>query len=253
MVTGVVGGTGMVGSEVVNLLAGSDSDEVRVLTRTAPSSMAGNVTHHAIDLSTGAGLKEGLAGLDVLIDTGNPRKAPQKTLVEGTRTLIELCRDASIDHYIGISIIGCETSGIGYYKAKTAQEGVIREAPIGWSLLRATQFHQLLDTLFTSTARLRISPRADFPVQPVEALEAAKVLVEMAKSGPANADVDLVGPEVKSLNDFGKMWREHHKRRAMPVRLPLIGRTGKALKNGDLTIPGKTGPGPTFAEWLNAS
>jgi uncharacterized protein YbjT (DUF2867 family) len=251
MVTGVIGGTGMVGSEVVRLLAADSGNEVRVLTRTPPRKMGSNVTHHPIDLSTGAGLKEGLADLDVLIDTGNPRKAPQETLVEGTRTLLELCKDASIEHYVGISIIGCETSGIGYYKAKAAQEEVIRASPIGWSLLRATQFHQLIDTLFTSTARFRISPRATFPLQPVEAGEAAKVLVGMANAGAINADVDLVGPEIRSLSEFGKTWREHHHRRAIPVKVPLFGRSGKALKNGDLTIPGKTGPGPTFEQWIN--
>ena len=113
-------------------------------------------------------------GIDTLIDVGNTRKSPEDTLVEGTRRILETCANRGVGHYVGISIVGCEKVDIGYYKAKTAQEAVIRSSPVGWSLLRATQFHELIEAVFRGGARRGVTPRSSIPLQTVAASEAAQ-------------------------------------------------------------------------------
>lgn len=251
MTTGVIGGTGMIGSKIVGRLAGQGA-EVRILTRTPPARMAEGVTHARIDLATGEGLEAALEGVDTLIDVGNTRKSPEDTLVEGTRRILDICANQGVSHYAGISIVGCEKVEMGYYRAKAAQEEVIRSAPVGWSLLRATQFHELLDMVFRTAARRGVTPVGRIPLQTVAASEAAGSLVSIAGRPPSNATTELTGPEVLTLGEMGKIWKRAMNRRTLPLPLPALGQAMKGLKAGALTSPGTPGRGPTFAEWMKA-
>ena len=251
MTTGVIGGTGMIGNKVVELLA-VDGQKVRILSRTPPSRMIDGVSHSVIDLSTGEGLEAGLEGLDTVIDVGNAGKNPDEILVAGTRRVLDTCANQGVNHYVGISIIGCENIAMGYYKAKSAQEAVIRSSPIGWSLLRATQFHELIDSLFRSAAKRRLSPRSGIPLQTVAASEAAKSIVEIAGSAPTSSDTEIAGPQIQTVSEMGAIWRKAMNRRTIPLPLPAIGKSMKSLKHGGLTDPDNKGSGPTFAEWLLA-
>lgn len=250
MTTGVIGGTGMIGSNIVGQLAGG-GEEVRILTRTPPARMAEGVSHARIDLATGEGLEAALDGVDTLIDAGNTRKSPEDTLVEGTRRILDVCANQGVGHYVGISIVGCEKVDMGYYKAKTAQEAVIRSSPVGWSLLRATQFHELIESVLRGAAKRGVTPRSSIPLQTVAASEAARSMVNISGSAPLNAAIELTGPEVLTVTEMAKIWRRAKGRRAIPLPLPTMGRAMKALRQGALTDPAVEGSGPTFEQWLN--
>lgn len=247
----VVGGTGSLGREASRQLAAA-GHQVIALSRHRPDSLDAGVEHRFADLRAGTGFEEALEGADGVIDAANALRSPAGVLVEGTARLIERCRQAGVGHFIGVSIIGCERVGFGYYRAKTAQEQVVREAPIGWSLVKATQFHELLDSGFAAAARLRLSPRASIPLQPIAAAELVRRLVEVAEAGPLNRAEPVAGPEISDLGTLARAWQLNAGRRCLPVGLPLPGKTGRALRDGALTDSGATTPGPDFAQWLDS-
>ncbi|MBK5110120.1 MAG: NAD(P)H-binding protein [Thermoleophilia bacterium] len=247
----VVGGTGSLGRETcVQMVAAGF--ETTAVSRHRPDSPVPGVAHRVADLRTGAGLEEALAGVDVVVDAANTVRSPIEVLVEGTSGLIEQCRQSEVGHYIGVSIVGCEKIGFGYYRAKTAQEQVIREAPIGWSLIKATQFHDLLASAFGGLARYRISPRGPIPLQPIAAAGVVRRLVEIAEDGPLNRTEQVAGPEISDLGTLARTWQDHSGRRCLPVRVVVPGKTGRMLRDGALTDSGAAAPGPTFAQWLKS-
>jgi len=245
----VVGGTGMVGKDVVRVLA-KDGHEVRILTRNPPDELAPGTTHHPIDLKTREGLDSALEGVETVVDVANEQKAAQQVLVEGTADLLNRCQAASINHYVGISILGCEKLSFKYYAAKTAQEEVIRSAPIGWSLLKASQFHELLDMAFTAAARFRLSPVASIPLQTIAASVVAEKLAAMALTEPTRTTETIAGPQVETLRTMSKTWRRAKGKSVLSLPVWVPGKAGSELRSGGLTDPGSTTPGPTFEEWL---
>jgi len=249
MLIAVIGGTGMVGTEVVGHLA-AEGHEVRILSRRPPATAPAGSTHHPIDLRSREGLDAAISGADVVVDVANERKSARKILVEGTEDLLKRCEALSISHYVGISIVGCEKIGLDYYVAKTAQEEVIKAAPIGWSLLRATQFHELIDFLFTTTGKFRFSPVASIPVQPIAAAVVARELARIATGEPTRRADQIAGPQVESLRELSRTWRRTEGRKALPLPVWLPGRSGRELRNGALTDPGSAAAGPSFADWL---
>ncbi|HTU14804.1 MAG TPA: NAD(P)H-binding protein [Solirubrobacterales bacterium] len=245
----VVGGTGMVGGKVVAKLA-ADGHDVRILTRNPPAELPSGASHHPIDLKTREGLDSALAGIETVIDVANEQKAARQVLVDGTADLLRRCEAASIDHYVGISILGCEKFGFKYYAAKTAQEEVIRSAPIGWSLLKASQFHELLEMVFGSVARFRLSPTGSIPLQTIAASVVAERLAAIAVSGPTRETETIAGPRIETLAAMSRTWRRAEGRSALPLPIWLPGKAGRELRSGGLTDPDATVPGPTFGEWL---
>lgn len=241
----------MVGSEVVGALAGGEH-RIRILSRRPPAAMGPGVSHHPIDLVSREGLDAALEGVDTVIDAGNERRAAKKVLVDGTSDLLNRCHRASVGHYVGISIVGCERLGLDYYVAKAAQEKVIESAPIGWSLLKATQFHELIDNIFSITAKLRISPVASIPLQPVAASVVAAELARIATGDPLRRTETIAGPRVETLRELSNAWRAARGKRVLPLPVWLPGKSGRELRGGALTDPAATQPGPSFADWLHA-
>ncbi len=247
----VAGGTGSLGKETCRQLAASGYETI-ALSRHRPDSPQPGVEHRMADLRTGDGLEEALAGTDLVVDAVNALRSPVEVLIEGTSGLLEKCRQAGVGHYIGVSIIGCEEVGFGYYRAKTAQEQVVREASIGWSLIKATQFHELLASAFAGLARFRLSPRGPVPFQPIAAATMVRRLVEIAEGGPLNRTEPVAGPEISDLSTLARVWQVNAGRRCLPVRVPVPGKTGRALRGGALTDSAAATPGPAFAQWLES-
>lgn len=245
----VIGGTGMLGSEVASQLA-AGGHAVRVLSRTPPDELGENTSHQVIDLRSRAGLDEAIDGVDAVVDAGNERRAAKEVLVEGTRDLLERCSRASVPHYVGISIIGCERLGIGYYVAKTEQEEVIRRSSVGWSLFKASQFHELMGSVFEAASRYRISPTGTIPLQTVAASVVAGRMVDAVSAGPSTSVERIAGPAVSDLGTLSGIWRQSNARKCLPVPVLVPGKSGRALREGVLTDQEAATPGPTFEDWL---
>lgn len=249
----VAGGTGMLGRHVVAELARRGHD-VRVLSRRPPDTPVPGTTHHAVDLVSGAGLRDALAGADAVIESANtPGTGRQATpmLVEGTRRLLAAEAREQVGHHVAISIVGIDAVAFSYYEAKLAQERLVEQGPVAWSIVRATQFHALLDWVFTATARARLVPANRFAMAPVDPRFVAGVLADAAEAGPGGRLAPVAGPQAAPLRDLAREWAQARGRRVRPIALPLPRGNRRALLAGAL-VPGDdaiTG-GPGFGAWL---
>jgi len=208
--------------------------------------------HHRVDLSTGAGLVEALAGARAVIDASNarrPRDGPG-VLVEGTRRLLAAEEQASVAHHVLISIVGIERVPFSYYRSKLAQETRSAGVRWGWSIVRATQFHDLLDRLFGACARAGVLPRSRAPLQPIDCREVAITIANSLERGPSSDRQEVAGPEVLTVSDLARLWSHATGRWRLPLPLPVPGRAGSALRRGGLLGPTAKRCSLTFAGWL---
>jgi uncharacterized protein YbjT (DUF2867 family) len=245
----VVGGTGTVGAPTVAELLGR-GETVRVLSRGAQGVPAG-AEHRRVDLLSGEGLAEALAGADVVIDAASSQKGAEKTLVEGTRKVLDAGAAAGVGHHLLISIIGIDEVPVGYYKVKLAQEAVVEAGAVPWSILRASQFHQLLDGAFGAAARFGVRPTGRARIQPVDPRVVAERLADAALAPPAGRLPDCAGPRVETLSELSRAWAAARGKHRLGLRVPSWGKIGKGLAGGALCAPDAAGPGEDFAGWLS--
>ena len=248
MTIAVVGGTGTLGAMVVAELAARGAT-VRALSRNASGVPAG-VEHRRCDLTDGEGLTAALAGADAVIDAANSNKAAEETLVAGTGRLLEAGAAAGVGHHLAISIVGIDRVSMSYYRTKLAQEWAIEAGPLPWTILRATQFHQLLDDGFGAVARFGVRPTGPAKLQPIEPSHVAARLADAALAAPAGRLPDLGGPRVQTLGELTRAWASARGKRRLPVHVPAWGKAGKSLAAGALCVPDAPGPGEDFEEWL---
>jgi uncharacterized protein YbjT (DUF2867 family) len=241
----VVGGTGVLGRRLV-----ARGDEVVVLSRSAGAPLPDGVAHRRVDLASGEGLAAGLGGVEVVIDAANALKRAREVLVEGSRRLLDAEAEAGARHHVAVSIVGCDRVPIAYYGAKVEQEEAVRSGPVRWSLLRATQFHTLLDWAFASAARYGVVPTGRARLQPIDPAVVAARLVDAVHDGPGGRLPDLAGPEVRTLGELARAWKSARGRHRLPLRIPSVGKLGRSLRDGGLCDPGAAAPGPNFERWL---
>ena len=249
MKVAVAGGTGTLGTPLVAELA-RRGNEVVALSRTAPGALPAGAAHRRVDLTGGEGLAGALAGIEVLVDATNTSPTKGDELVAITRRLLDAAAEAGVRHFVGVSIVGCDRVPTSYYKAKVRQEEAIAAGRVPWSLLRATQFHNLLDWAFGAAARWRLLPTGRARLQPVDVRVVAARLAEAAHSEPAGRLPDLAGPEVRTLSELAHAWRAARGRRLLPLRIPMVGKIGRPLRDAALCDPRAAAGGPTFEEWL---
>ncbi len=148
----VTGGTGTLGREVVAQLRES-GHRARVLSR-KPGDGEDWIQG---DLATGAGLEKAVIGIDAVLHAASATIQPWKlreTDVVGTRRLLAMAREAGVRHVVYISIVGIDGVAYPYYRYKVAAEAVVREGIVPWSILRATQFHTLMEFFLSGFTRL---------------------------------------------------------------------------------------------------
>ncbi len=241
----IAGGTGTLGRHLTAELC-SRGHEVRVLSRSAPQ--------YRVNLITGAGLGPALEGCDVVVDASNnnSRKAAQ-VLAGGTRRLLAAEQAAGVGHHVCVSIVGCDQVPLGYFRVKTDQENLVAQGPVPWTIVRATQFHELVAQAFEAAARWQVLPAPRGLLQPVAAAEVARYLAGLAERPPRRERAVVAGPEVSELRTLARTWRSVTGRRLalLPVYVP--GQAGRALRGGALTTGHAGHRGSvSFSAWLEA-
>ncbi|GAA4036574.1 SDR family oxidoreductase [Streptomyces shaanxiensis] len=236
----VTGGTGTLGRLVAERLR-ADGHEVRVLSRHAQP--------YAVDLRKGgAGLDAAVAGVDTIVHCAT---APGGGDEEAAAHLIAAARRADVRHLVYISIVGVDRVPLGYYRTKFAVEGLVEESGLGWTVLRATQFHDLPARLFgiVSKAPVMLLP-ARVKDQPVEVAEVADRLAELALGAPAGRVPDMGGPEVRTLDSLARAYLRATGRRRLVVSVPLWGKAYGGFRSGGHLTPGLAAGKGTFEEYL---
>jgi uncharacterized protein YbjT (DUF2867 family) len=238
----VTGGTGTLGRLVTERLR-ADGHETRVLSRRAQP--------YAVDLRAGGGgLDAAVADVDTIVHcASSPRGGDE----QAARHLVEAARRAGVRHLVYISIVGVDRVPFGYYRTKLAVERLIEESGLGWTVLRTTQFHDLLLQLFQVLAKPPVMPvPAGVPDQPLEVAEVAGRLVELALGEPVGRAEDMGGPEVRSVESLARAYLAATGRRRPVVRVPLWGGAYRAFSAGGHLAPERAVGKGTFEEFLTA-
>ncbi len=168
------------------------------------------------------------------------------------RHLIEAARRAGRPHLAYISIVGIDRMPFAYYKSKLAAEGQVESSGLPWTVLRATQFHDLILRGCQALARLPVMPvpaRTSF--QPIDASEVAGRLAELAVGPAAGRVPDMGGPEVRGFAELARSYlaASGRHRPVLPVRLP--GAVSASFRRGDHLTPDHAVGRKTFEQFLS--
>jgi len=250
----VTGGTGTLGRAVLPALRAA-GHEVSVLSRSAgPSGDSVSGSRRVGDLRTGAGLSEALQDVESVVHLASDGRHARQVDVDGTARLSAAAAAAGCGHLVFISIVGCDVVPFGYYRAKATAEEVALHGPVPASVLRATQFPELVVRLAQAVTLgpVAVAPRG-LRFAPVDVRDVADRLVRAVAQGPGGRLPDLGGPEVVPLADVAATWatvRGH--RRPRTVQLPAWGGLLRALAVG-ANLPGPLAERGrrTLAAWVD--
>lgn len=191
----VIGGTGLIGSKLVARLRGSGHEVIAA----APST--------GIDSITRQGLAEAMDGAQVVVDVANAPSWEDQAVLDffqtATGNLLAAEKAAGVGHHVALSIVGCERlPENGYFRAKVAQEALIKAAGMPYTLVRATQFFEFVGGIAeaaTEGNEVRVSPAL---IQPMASDDVVAALAEVALAAPANATLEIAGPQALPLDEL---------------------------------------------------
>lgn len=242
----VIGGTGLIGKKLIPLLRQRGHEAVAA----SPAS--------GVNTLTGEGLAEVLAGAQVVVDVSNSPSFEDKAVLEffetSGRNLLAAEAAAGVGHHVALSVVGADRMpDSGYMRAKVAQERLIKGGKAPYTIVRATQFFEFLGAIAGSGAGAARVP--DAPLQPLAADDVAAALADVAVGPPANATLELAGPEAQSIAAFVRRALAAGGDTRTVVADPQARYFGAALDARGLTPDGANPRiGPTrFEEWLSRS
>jgi len=191
----VIGGTGLIGSKTVSVLRQGGHEVVAA----SPSS--------GINTITGEGLKQATAGATVVVDLANSPSFEDKAVLEffetSGRNLLGAEAAAGVQHHVALSIVGTDrTADNGYFRAKVAQEKLIKASGIPYTIVRATQFLEFLGAIAASSTDGNIVRLAPGQFQPIAADDVAPMVADAALAAPRNGIIEIAGPERAPFNEF---------------------------------------------------
>ncbi|MEV6231327.1 NAD(P)H-binding protein [Saccharopolyspora shandongensis] len=193
----VIGGTGLIGSQVVKILNASGHEAVPH----SPST--------GLDLLSGQGLPEALDKADVVVNLTNSPTFDEASLEFFQKTmdnLLAAAEAAGVGHAVVLSIVGADqVPGLVYYRAKVLQEDILKAGSVPYSIVRATQFFEFIDAVLSWTADEKTVRLPATRVQPMAAAEVARAVADVAVGTPLQGTRDVAGPEVFTLDELGKI------------------------------------------------
>ena len=242
----VIGGTGLIGSKTVAILRQGGHDVVAA----SPNS--------GVNTITGQGLKEAVAGAQVVIDLANSPSFEDKAVLEffetSGRNLLAAEAAAGVRHHVALSIVGTDRSDNGYFRAKVAQERLIKASGIPYTIIRSTQFLEFLRGIADSSAagnRVRISPGM---FQPIAADDVAAIVADVALAAPRSGIVEIAGPERAPFNEIVARYLKAVGDPREVVRDPAARYYGGRVEERSLVPLGQARLGHIgFDEWLRRS
>ena len=243
----VIGGTGLIGSKLVAKLGAHGHEAVAA----SPNS--------GVNTITGEGLAEALAGADVVVDVSNSPSFEEAAVLAffttSTTNLLAAEKDAGVGHHVALSVVGTERLvDSPYMRAKVAQESLIKESGVPYSLVHATQFFEFVKSIADSATEgntVRLSPAL---IQPIAADDVATAVGRTAVGEPLNATIEIAGPEKFGLDELirrGLAFKNDPREVVADPEAQYFG----ALLAQDSLVAGADATifETTFAQWLDAS
>src|SRR5262249_7057918 len=183
----VIGGTGLIGSKTVAILRQANHEVVAA----SPNS--------GVNTITGEGVKEAVAGAQVVIDLANSPSFEDKAVMEffetAGRNLLPAEASAGVRHHVALSIVGTDRSDNGYFRARVAQEKLIEASGIPYPIVRSTQFLEFLKGIADSSADGKVVRLPPILFQPIAADDVAASVADVALAPPRNGIIEIAGPE----------------------------------------------------------
>jgi uncharacterized protein YbjT (DUF2867 family) len=242
----VTGGSGTLGAQVVGRLTDQGHD-VRILSRRPGPNISQG------DLATGAGIGAAARDVSVVVHAASDTHRFGRTDVVQTRHLLEAL-PGEVEHLVYVSIVGIDRIPFAYYRQKLRCEELIARSGLPFTILRATQFHELLAMVFAALQRLPLAPiPSRFRFQPVAAGDVGARIVELVAGAAAGRADDFGGPEVLGLHEMAEGWRISRGRSRRFVSVPLPGRVSRGFQEGHNTCPSGLRGTVTWPEFLAGS
>ena len=243
----VIGGSGLIGSKLVGKLRHRGHEAVAA----SPDS--------GVNTLTGQGVAAALEGASVVADVSNAPSFEDTAVLEffrtSTRNLLAAEAKAGVRHHVALSIVGTERlAQSGYFQAKIAQEKLIEEASIPYSIVRATQFFEFVQRIADMSTSGNTVRLAHVLIQPMAADDVASAVADVAVGSPVNGTVEVAGPQQFRLDDLVRTTlRERHDPREV-ITDPHAPYSGAELRERTLVPAGEARLAETsFDHWLHES
>jgi uncharacterized protein YbjT (DUF2867 family) len=238
----VIGGTGLIGSQVVTILNASGHEAVPH----SPST--------GLDLLTGRGLPDALKGADVVVNlTNSPTfdDASPGFFQSTMDNLLAAATAAGVGHAVILSIVGAdEVPGQAYYRAKVLQEDILKAGPVPYSIVRATQFFEFIDAALSETVDETTVRLPATLVQPIASAEVAEEVAEVSMGHPLQGTRDIAGPDVFALDELGKITLAAHGDHRTVVTDSGAGTFAAAPRDALIAKDGAVIAKTSYREWL---
>ncbi len=243
----IIGGSGLIGKKLVKNLRQRGHEVVAA----SPSS--------GVNTLTGEGLAEALVGASVVVDVANSPSFEDKAVLEffetSGRNLLAAEAAAGVGHHIALSVVGTDRLlASGYFRAKMAQENLIKASAIPYTIVRATQFFEFVGAIAQSATdgqTVRLPPAL---MQPIVSDDVAAALAEIAVAEPLNGTVELAGPEPIQMDELVRRYLSANRDARKVTTDVHAGYFGTAVNDQSLTPGDQPRLGPTrFEDWLSRS
>ncbi|MCX4885601.1 MULTISPECIES: SDR family oxidoreductase [unclassified Streptomyces] len=238
----VIGGTGLIGSQVVKNLKAAGHEAV-------PHSKSTGA-----DVITGQGLDAATAGADVVVNlTNSPTfdEASPAFFQTSMDNLLAAAHKGGVRHFVILSIVGTDqVPELDYYRAKALQEHILADGPVPYSIVRATQFMEFMDSVLSWTTEGDTVRLPATPIQPIAAKDVAEAVAEVAVGAPLNGIRNIGGPDIFSLDELGRLTLTHKGDSRTVVTDPTAGMF--AVVKGDVLTDKEAHLAPTrYTDWLS--
>ncbi len=248
----VTGGTGNLGRALTRAVTAA-GHTVRIMSRRSrPQSATNNFEWAQANVASGDGVWEAVAGVGAILHAASDPRRARAVDVHGTRHLVEAARASGIAHLVYVSIVGIDDIPYSYYQRKREAEEIITSSGVPHSILRATQFHSLVDALVSVAARVPVVMLlpTDFKFQSVAEPEVAARLVRQLTERPCGRLPDFGGAEVLTLGELAETWLSVKGMQKRLVHLPLPGAVAAGFRAGRNTAPEGARGVTRWREWL---
>ncbi|MEU6810182.1 SDR family oxidoreductase [Streptomyces sp. NPDC046831] len=238
----VVGGTGLIGSQVVKELNAAGHEAL-------PHSLSTGV-----DVVSGRGLDEAVAGAEVVVNLTNSPTFDEASLAffrTSMDNLLAAAHRGGAGHFVILSIVGADrVPELDYYRAKVLQEQLLAAGPIPYSIVRATQFMEFVDAVLSWTSDGGTVRLPATPIQPIAAKDVAHAVAEVAAGAPLGGIRNVAGPEVFPLDELGRLTLSRKGDHRTVLTDPTAGMFA-AVKGDVLTDTGARLAPTRYTDWLS--